>query len=72
MEDPDWFKEETENIREILGNASVYKTKKEDKSWFKRVDHGQELGKIICGDFENPVVSKIYAQLNTIRGWLLL
>ena len=65
-------------IRTVLGNASVYKTQKqgglpkEDKSWFKRVDRGQKLGEIICADFENPVESKIYEQLNTIRGWLLL
>lgn len=72
MTNPDWFNEGTENIRTILGNASVYKTHKQDKSWFKRVDHGQKLGEIICTDFENPVVSKIYVQLNTIREWLLL
>lgn len=78
MANADWFKEETGNIRTVLGNASVYKTQKqdgspkEDKSWFKRVDHGQKLGEIICADFENPAQTKIYKQLNTILEWLLL
>ena len=78
MDDPAWFDEGTENIRTILGNAAVHKTskadgsQKEDKSWFKRTDHGIELGNVICADFENPPVSQIYKQLNVIRGWLLL
>lgn len=77
LADPEWYKEDTVNIREVLGRASVYKTAKkdgttrEDKSWFKRIDRGEEVGRIICANLKKQAVdSPIYKQINDILTWL--
>ena len=78
---PTWDTIEIEGIRNAIAKASTLKVTKtkqdntkviEDKSWFKRLDHGMFLGKIICKHVEsnsNPE-SRIIKQYNDLTCWI--
>lgn len=58
----DWYKTESDELRILLGNAA----KKGD--WYKRIDHGMEIGEIAFRDFEKLAADKktkqIFAELS--------
>jgi len=57
----DWDKIESSGIREVLGVVS------KENGWFKRIDHGEFLGKICCGnemDISVKILGKIFKEIN--------
>jgi predicted ATP-dependent endonuclease of OLD family len=42
----DWYKTESAILRQLLGN------KAKEKDWYKRIDHGEEIGNLLFGEFE--------------------
>lgn len=76
-----WKSVETDGIRTALAKSSTLKTTKtkedgtkviEDKSWFKRIDHGMFLGEIICKHLEknSNSNSRIIKQYNDLTNWI--
>lgn len=72
---PNWRENEDENIRNAISKASTLKTKKEngevvDKAWFKRIDHGEYLGQIICENKDIVSTKTIGKQLQSLFNWI--
>lgn len=77
MEFPEnWQKlEDNKAIRHCLAKASTYKkristSKEEDKSWFKRIDHGEFLGQIICKYLFSMHKCRLKDQIEAISSWM--
>lgn len=74
----DWENKESPEFRIALGKAAGYKKKKpdgsqEDKSWFKRIDHGHYLGSMICKYYEQMeknhlmlMIDKLYKFMDNV------
>lgn len=61
----DWYRTESDELRTLLGNAA----KKGD--WYKRIDHGMEIGKIAFSDFDNLADDKKIKQLfDELSNWI--
>ncbi|WP_295937922.1 ATP-binding protein [uncultured Alistipes sp.] len=71
-----WLNEETADIRNILGKSSVYKAEKngkvDDKSWFKRTDHGEMLGTVVCEELDQLKNKKLGSQFSQLELWITL
>lgn len=59
-----WRDVESPEIREVLGDAA------KEKGWFKRIDHGEILGKACCGCLEEMNEKKIKIQFDEISEWI--
>jgi len=51
-------------IRKAIGEAA------KEKGWFKRIDIGEELGKLIIEDFPNLTGKEVATVLQQIEGWI--
>lgn len=60
----DWLDTETKELREAIGKAA------KSKEWFKRIDHGEFLGKIYFENEENLKKTELYSQLTDIHNWI--
>ena len=66
---PDDFKNtDTLEMRQAMGKASLIK--KDNKEWFKRIDHGEFLGSIIFKYFDNMKDKKLKEQLENLSNWI--
>ena len=65
-----WMEMDTLKIRNALTKASIHKTKNEDKSWFKRVDHGYFLGSVIYKYFNQIRKKPLGSQLISLSAWI--
>ena len=66
----DWSDEETADNRQAFFEASTYK-KTKDKSWFKRIDHGEVLGDVCIKYFsELEQTSGLKKLISEINDWV--
>jgi AAA15 family ATPase/GTPase len=71
----DWQNTDSADLRSALYKASVYKKtnvngSEEDKSWFKRIDHGEVLGKICYKYLTAMKGKKLEQQINDLSNWV--
>lgn len=71
----DWENEESAAFRNALGKAAGYKKEKidgnyEDKSWFKRIDHGLYLGTVICKYYEQMENNHLKQMINNLSKFM--
>jgi len=72
---PNWKETASTEIRNSIYQACTKKVIKpdkpvEDKSWFKRIDHGEELGNIIFNHFEEMKDKRLYVKLQELSTWI--
>ncbi|MBV5282290.1 MAG: AAA family ATPase [Paludibacter sp.] len=69
---PNWKETPTDEIRDSIYQACTKKVPKpdEDKSWFKRIDHGEELGNIIFDYFEEMKGKRLHIKLQELSNWI--
>ncbi len=61
----DWYKTENKELRSALGSVS------KKNGWYKRIDHGEIIGKIIFDDFNNLDVDKKTKQMfEQLSSWI--
>ena len=61
----DWYRTESDELRSLLGNVS------KKSGWYKRIDHGEIIGEIIFGDFNNLGVDKKTKQMfEQLSSWI--
>jgi AAA15 family ATPase/GTPase len=61
----DWHKTETKELRSALGSIS------KKNGWYKRIDHGEIIGKIIFDDFNNLGADKKIKQMfEQLSNWI--
>lgn len=61
----DWYEEESNDLREALYKAAG------NKSWFKRIDLGQKMGKCILDHYDElPTESRVKVELDSISRWI--
>lgn len=69
-----WRDIDSSEIRLVLGSASTLKEKKkdgiEDKSWFKRTDHGIFLGETWCKALPRLKDKKLGKQFTALSDWI--
>ena len=70
-----WKDTENKEIRISLGKASTLKKEKkngdfENKAWFKRIDHGEFLGNIICKNLNELQDKKLGQQIQALSNWI--
>lgn len=64
---PDDFKNtDTPQMRAAIAGASLVR----DKEWFKRIDHGEYLGKIIFNHINDMVDKKTKNQMESLSAWI--
>jgi hypothetical protein len=56
-----------ENIRKAIGEAAK---EKGEKGWFKRIDYGEDLGKLIIEDLPNLAGKETLRVLEQIEDWV--
>jgi len=62
-----WLEEDTPELRNALAKASV----KGDKAWFKRIDHGEFLGRIIFKYFDQIEEQRVLKRnLDGLINWI--
>jgi predicted ATP-dependent endonuclease of OLD family len=70
----DNFQTESKKLRIALGKASVLKVdkskKKIDKSWFKRIDHGEFLGNIWFDSISDLSDKKLNDEYTILTNWI--
>jgi len=59
-----WVEEDTQEIRDAIGKAA------KTKDWFKRIDHGEFLGKLYFRNEKILENTKLYGQLTDIHNWI--
>lgn len=59
-----WIETDTVEIRQVLGDTA------KKKSWFKRTDHGEFLGKICCKYLTESKGKRIEKQIEQLSKWL--
>jgi AAA15 family ATPase/GTPase len=60
----DWLDSDTPELRDAIGKAA------KSKEWFKRIDHGEFLGKIYFHYEEEIEDTELYSQLTDIHNWI--
>jgi energy-coupling factor transporter ATP-binding protein EcfA2 len=61
----DWYKNESDELRKLLGDTS------KAKDWYKRIDHGEFIGKIILDDLDNMDDKKRIKQMfKELSNWI--
>lgn len=61
----DWYKTGTDELRVLLGNTS------KKSNWYKRIDHGIEIGKIIFDNFNELTDDKKIKQMfKELSNWI--
>ncbi|QQS28898.1 MAG: AAA family ATPase [Sphingobacteriales bacterium] len=59
-----WIETDTKEIRQVLGDTA------KKKSWFKRTDHGEFLGKICCKYLAESKGKRIEMQIEELSKWI--
>lgn len=59
-----WFDVESQELRIAIGKAT------KSKDWFKRIDHGEFLGKAYFDNESELEETKLYRQLTDIHNWI--
>jgi len=62
----DWRNTDSQTMRTAIFNASIIK----DNEWFKRIDHGEFLGKICCENTETIKEKKLGQIINDLSNWI--
>jgi putative ATP-dependent endonuclease of OLD family len=70
-----WYDIDTPEIRIAIGKAACLKKKKrsgdiDDKGWFKRIDHGEFLGDLLCDSLRAINEKRLGKQLAGIFTWV--
>jgi putative ATP-dependent endonuclease of OLD family len=70
-----WREQDSAEKRNAFFSASTHKVQKanekvEDKSWFKRIDHGEELGNIILKYVAENPQRYLFSTLNSLSNWI--
>jgi hypothetical protein len=60
----DWWNTDTPQIRDVLG-----KTAKKYK-WYKRIDYGENLGKVCCNKYSKNSATMLNRQLFNLFNWI--
>lgn len=71
----DWYTTDSAEIRKALGKASTLKKDKkdgeiEDKAWFKRIDHGESIGKIWFESLNELDGKRLKLEYEGLSNWL--
>ena len=71
----DWDTKDTSVIRDTIAKASIFKKQKnngkeDEKSWFKRVDHGIFLGSVLIKYLDQMDGKKIKEQIESLSNWM--
>jgi len=62
----DWLNHDAQNTRIALGLAS----KSNKNGWFKRIDHGEVIGRIFYQNIDKIKETKLYSLLNGLSNWV--
>lgn len=62
----DWLNHDAQNTRIALGLAS----KSNKNGWFKRIDHGEVIGRIFYQNIDKLKETKLYSLLNGLSNWV--
>jgi predicted ATP-dependent endonuclease of OLD family len=70
-----WENFDSPKIRDAIMKAATYKKPKNkggyiDKSWYKRIDHGETLGSILCQYLDQMGNKKIKTQVEILSNWM--
>ncbi len=70
-----WFNNDNSKIREALGKASALRKEKKSgevihKGWFKRIDHGEFIGKVWFNSLREITDKKLFSQFENLSNWI--
>ncbi len=70
-----WFIEYSTQLREAIYKSATLKIQKpngkiDDKSWFKRIDHGEALGQIVFNHYESLNGTVLKNKIEELNSWI--